>query len=186
VFRQISPDLTPEDALTAEFSAVPIGVIGMTLEEKRRLLALLAQTHSATRATLEGIDLDMRVYSDSGWRIRDILGHIATWDRQVAKSLRAYRVGKEYAIPDHDEDTFNVEDVLSQEGSTPQEVFDEWEQAREEFKAAVNELPLEQFPGDLLYPWGDERGTIAHLVEMMAEHDVEHRDEIVKAIQVGK
>jgi hypothetical protein len=35
----------------------------------------------------------------------------------------------------------------------------------------------------LLYPWGDERGSIAHLVETMTEHDVEHRDEIVKAIE---
>ncbi len=156
----------------------------MTLDEKRRLLELLAQTHSVTRATLEGIDLDLRVYSDAGWRIRDIIGHIATWDRQVAKSLRAYRIGQEYAIPEFNEDTFNQEDVLSQGESTNQEVFDEWEQARDDFKAAVKDLPLEQFPGDLLYPWGDERGTIAHLVEMMAEHDVEHSDEIVKAIQV--
>ncbi len=156
----------------------------MTLDEKRRLLELLAQTHSVTRATLEGIDLDLRVYSDAGWRIRDIIGHIATWDRQVAKSLRAYRIGQEYAIAEFNEDTFNQEDVLSQGESTNQEVFDEWEQARDDFKAAVKDLPLEQFPGDLLYPWGDERGTIAHLVEMMAEHDVEHSDEIVKAIQV--
>jgi hypothetical protein len=156
----------------------------MTLDEKRRLLELLAQTHSVTRATLEGIDLDLRVYSDAGWRIRDIIGHIATWDRQVAKSLRAYRIGQEYAIPEFNEDTFNQEDVLSQGESTNQEVFDEWEQARDDFKAAVKDLPLDQFPGDLLYPWGDERGTIAHLVEMMAEHDVEHSDEIVKAIQV--
>jgi hypothetical protein len=158
----------------------------MTLEDKRRLLELLTQTHSATHATLEGIDLEMRVYSDSGWRIRDIIGHIATWDRQVAKSLRAFRAGKEYAIPDHDEDAFNEQDVLSQQELTAQEVFDEWELAREDFKDAVNELPPEQFPGDLLYPWGDERGTIAHLVEMMAEHDVEHRAEIVKATQAGK
>jgi hypothetical protein len=155
----------------------------MSLEDKQRLLELLTQTHSATRATLEGIDLEMPVYPDSGWRIRDIIGHIATWDRQVAKSLRAFRVGNEYAIPDLDETAFNEQDVLRQQELTTQQVFEEWEQAREDLKEAVKGIPLDQFPGDLLYPWGDERGTIAHLVEMMAEHDVEHRDEIVKAIQ---
>lgn len=155
----------------------------MTLEEKQRLLELLTQTHSATRATLEGIDLEIRVYPESGWRIRDIIGHIATWDRQVAKSLRAFRVGDEYAIPDLDETAFNEQDVLRQQELTTQQVFEEWEQAREDFKEAVKEVPSDLFPGDLLYPWGDERGTVAHLVEMMAEHDVEHRDEIVKAIQ---
>ncbi|MGB3714241.1 MAG: DinB family protein [Candidatus Promineifilaceae bacterium] len=158
----------------------------MTLEDKRRLLELLTLTHSETRTMLDGIDLDMHVYTESGWRIRDIIGHIATWDRQVANSLRAYRVGKEYTIRDLDEDAFNQQDVLEQQESTTQQVFQSWVQAREEFRAAVNEIPLELFPGDLLYPWGDERGTIAHLVEMMAEHDVEHRDEIVKATQVGK
>ncbi|HSG15378.1 MAG TPA: DinB family protein [Anaerolineae bacterium] len=155
----------------------------MTLNEKRRLLESLTQMHSATRETLEGIDLELPVYQDSGWRIRDIIGHIATWDRQVAMSLRAFRVGQEYALPDHDEAVFNEQDILNQQDLTAQQVFQEWELAREEFKEAVDEIPLDLFPGDLLYPWGDERGSIAHLVETMTEHDVEHRDEIVKAIE---
>lgn len=79
----------------------------MTSEEERRLLDLLTQSYSAAHATLEGIDLEIRVYPDSGWRIRDILGHIATWDREVANSLRAFRVGQEYAIPNLGEDAFN-------------------------------------------------------------------------------
>lgn len=158
----------------------------MALEEKRRLVELLTQTHSTTHAVLEGIDLEIRVYPNSGWRIRDILGHIATWDRQVAKSLYAFRNGGEYAIPDHDEDAYNEQDILSRRELTSQAVFEEWEQSREVFIEAVEQIPIDRYPGDLLYPWGDERGTIAHLVEMMAEHDVEHRDEIVTAIQSGK
>lgn len=39
---------------------------------------------------------------------------------------------------------------------------------------------IDLFPGDLLYPWGGERGTIAQLVEFLIDHDAEHRDEIVK------
>ena len=53
-------------------------------------------------------------------------------------------------------------------------------------KQAVQEIPFDQFPGDLLYPWGDERGSIARLVEIMTDHDTEHRDEIVKAISAKK
>ena len=158
----------------------------MTLEDKQRLLELLAQTHTATRATLEGIDLTLRVYPDSKWRIRDIIGHIATWDRQTAKSLRAYGLGEEYAIPNLDENSFNEQEVLRQQEKSTQQIFEEWELAREDFKRAVEEIPLDQFPGDLLYPWGDERGTIAYLVKMMTDHDVVHRDEIAKAIQSGK
>lgn len=155
----------------------------MTLEEKRRLIELLTQTHSTTREVLVGVDLDLRVYTDSGWRIRDIIGHIATWDRQVANSLRAFRDGEEYTIPDHDEAAFNAKDVLRQQVLATEQIFKEWEQAREDFIEAVEDIPQDQFPGDVLYPWGDERGTIAYLVDVMVKHDIEHRREIVKAIQ---
>ena len=66
---------------------------------------------------------------------------------------------------------------------TAQQVLKEWEQARKDFIEAVQEISLDRFPGDLLYPWGDERGSIAGLVRYMIDHDIEHRDEIVKAIQ---
>jgi len=160
----------------------------MTVDEKKRLLDLLADAHSALRATVEGVDPELRVHTDTdtGWRIRDILGHIATWDREVAKSIRAFRTGTEYCIPDLDEDVFNHQAALVQRELSAQQAFAEWEQAREDFKAAVQEMPSDQFPGDLLFPWGDERGSIAQIVEYMVEHDTEHRDEIVKAIQASQ
>ena len=156
----------------------------MTVEDKQRLIDLLADTHSATSMVLEGIDLETRIYSESGWRIRDILGHIAGWDRQAAKSLRAFRDGEDYAIPNFDEDATNEAMVCEQHDWTAEQVFAEWDKAREDFKLAIQEIALDKFPGDLLYPWGDERGSIAQLVEFMTEHDIEHRDEIVKVIMV--
>lgn len=153
--------------------------------EKNYLLSLLTDSHSALQTILEGIDLEMSVHSDSDWRIRDVLGHIATWDREVTKSLRAYLRGAEYFIPGigEDETDFNQQAVVEQHRLSTQQVVAEWEQARQEFKAAVSDIPLDRFPGDLLYPWGDERGSIAQLVEYMVEHDEEHRDEIVKALK---
>ena len=158
----------------------------MTVKDKKYLLDLLTETFSAIRTTVAGIDPEMRVYTDTDWRVRDVVGHIATWDRQVAISLRAYRAGTAYLIPDLDEDAFNEQAVTEQRELTTQQIFAEWEQAREDFKEAVQEIPIDQFPGDLLYPWGDERGTIARLVEYMTDHDTEHLDEIVKAISAKK
>ena len=157
----------------------------MTGGDKKHLLKLLTESHSATRATIEGIDPEWRVYTDTGWRIRDIIGHIATWDRQVAKSLRAFQAATEYSITNLDEHTFNEQAVKEQQALTAQQVMKEWEQARKDFIEAVQEISLDRFPGDLLYPWGDERGSIAGLVEYMTDHDAEHRDEIVKAIQTS-
>jgi hypothetical protein len=158
----------------------------MTAGDKKHLLKLLTESHSATRVTIEGIDPEWCVYTDTGWRIRDIIGHIATWDRQVAKSLQAFRTGNEYSIPGLDEDDYNEQAVLEQRELTTQQIFSEWEQAHEEFKKTIQDMPLDKFPGDLLYPWGDERGSIAHVVEYMIEHNVEHRDEIVKAIEASQ
>ena len=75
----------------------------MTAGDKERLLDLLANAHSILRSTLEGIDPELRVHTDTGWQIRDIIGHIATWDREAAKSIRAFQAGTEYSIPYLDE-----------------------------------------------------------------------------------
>ena len=158
----------------------------MTIEDKKTLLDMLIETHSATRAGLEGIDLEMRVYKDGDWRIRDVLGHVATCDRETAKALRAFKEGSEYIIHDLVEDDFNQKSVLEQRKLTTEDIFTEWEQAHEDLKSAVQEMPLEKFPGDFRYPWGDETGSIPQLINYMIEHDVEHRDEIEKAVQANR
>jgi hypothetical protein len=157
----------------------------MSSDDKKHLLKKLTETHSAIQTIVEGNDLELRVYSDTDWRIRDILGHIATWDREVTKSLRAFLTDIEYVISDLDDDEtdFNEQAVNKQRELSNQQLVAEWDQAREDFKAALSDISTDKFPGDLLYPWGDERGSIAQLVEYMIEHDEEHRDEILKVIQ---
>ncbi|MBL7161682.1 MAG: DinB family protein [Anaerolineales bacterium] len=154
----------------------------MSAEEKKRLIELLVETHLATRTTLDEVDLELVVYADTGWRIRDLVGHIATWDREVAKSLRTYQGGSEYLISDLDETEvdYNERAVVEQRKLSTQEIIDEWERAFDELRKAVQEMPIDRFPGDMLYPWGDERGTIATLVEYMIEHAVEHQEEILE------
>jgi len=157
----------------------------MNSSDKRNLVERLDKAHLTIQDILEGIDLEMGVYTDSDWRVRDILGHIATWDREVTKSLRAFLAGTKYSIVDLDDDEtdFNQQAVLSQRELTTQELMDEWKEARDDFKAAISEIPSERFPGDMVYPWGDEHGSIAILVGYMIDHDEEHRLEILKAIK---
>lgn len=157
----------------------------MNDKDKNLLIDKLSQTHSSIRTAIEGTDLDICVFTDADWRIKDIIGHIATWDRQVTKSLNAFMAGKEYSIPELDEDSFNQQQVLEGRKMTAQQVLMDGEQARKDFIKAVQDIPLDRFPGDLLYPWGDERGGIVKLVEYMIDHELEHRDEIVKAIQAS-
>ncbi len=137
---------------------------------------------------MEKVDLEVHAYNDSSWRIRDIVGHIATWERVVAKALRAYVAGSEYLVPDPDkyEEQYNENEVLEQHKLSTQQILDEFELAHDEFKTALDETPIDHFPGDFLYPWGDQSGDIATMVEEMIEHIYEHQDEIIKAIQSHK
>jgi hypothetical protein len=158
----------------------------MSNEEKSRLLELLSNSLAATRIVVAGIDPQLRVHPPDGWRVREVLGHIAVWDRESTKSLRAFRAGGEYGIPDLNEHDFNQVESEKQQSLSDQQIADEWEEARQDFITAVDEIPFDLFPGDMLYPWGDERGTIAQLVEYMVEHDEEHRIEITKASKAGQ
>lgn len=157
----------------------------MNGDEKKHLLEKVTKSHLAILTIIEGVDLELRVYEDTDWRIRDILGHIATWDGEVAKSLRAFLVGSEYSIPDLDDDEtdFNEQAVAEQRKLSTQQVVSIWEQARADLKAAISEIPADKFPGDVLYPWGDDHGSFAELIDFISEHDEEHREEIVKVVQ---
>ena len=95
----------------------------MADDNKKRLLDLLANAHSILHTTVEGIDPELRVHAESGWRIRDIIGHIATWDREFVKSLSAFQEGTEYSIPDLDEDVFNQQAAMAQQELTARQVF---------------------------------------------------------------
>jgi len=158
----------------------------MSVKDKEQLLEILAETHLAIRSKLNEVDLELPVHGESGWRVRDILGHIATWDLETARSIDAYREGSEYSIPDLDdtEIDYNERAVRAQQKLSNEQLFNEWEQAYEELRRSVQEMPIELFSGDMLYPWGSERGSVVRLVEYMLEHAVDHRDEILKAIEV--
>jgi hypothetical protein len=158
----------------------------MTKEDTNYLLDMLDKTHAEIRATIKGVDLETPVYEDGEWQIRDVIGHIAIWDREVVRSIRAYKEGREYSIPNFDEDVYNDRAALEMGELTAEGVFNEWEQAREEFKTTIGELSAEQLPGELLYPWGDERGSIPQLVEYMCDHDEEHGIDLQSALKGAK
>lgn len=155
----------------------------MSSTEKKQLLDRMAKAHQSLQDVLKDVDLEMKVHEDTGWRVREIVGHVATWDGEVAKSLRAYQSGFEYLIPDLDEEEIEYNDkaVLEQKKLTSQQILDEFKKAYDEMWVAVADIPAEKFPGDLNYPWGDESGSITKMVDYMVDHAIEHRDEILKA-----
>jgi len=157
----------------------------MSAADKEKLIEKLVKSHSDLKDVIDGKKMDTVVYDSSKWSARDLLGHIATWDQELTKSLRAYNGGDSYVIKDLDEDEkdFNESAVMEQRKLSNEELISLWEEAHLEFVEVLNELPLDKYPGDLEYPWGDDRGTVLVMVEYMIEHADDHRDEIVMAFK---
>ena len=145
----------------------------------------LAQSYANLQDTIKGRDLDIVVYGESSWQIRDILWHIAVWDQQVTKSVLAFNNGSEYSIPGFDEDRFNQEAYLEGKKLSDSQLLAECDQARKEFGNAIQNVPIEKYSTEFLYPWGDESGNLTTLVQYMVEHDEEHRNEIIGVLGSG-
>jgi uncharacterized damage-inducible protein DinB len=145
------------------------------------LVNQLTQSYAATQAMIDKLDLNLVVYADPEWQVRDVAWHLAVWDRQSAKSIQAFVEGSEYVIPNFEEDKFNTSSIQESRSLTPEQFRRQCQQAREEFKQAVALVPAGEESTEFIYPWGDESGDVAQLVSYMVEHDEEHRQEIITA-----
>ena len=144
----------------------------------QKLLDLMEDSQSALQDTVLKVDLEIIIHKDSGWRGREMLSHISAWDREGAKALHEFMNGGEYLILDYDEDRFNDQAAKEQQNMTTSEIVGDLKSARNELIEAVEMIPADRFPGDLLFPWGDERGTIYDLVKDLCDHAMEHKEEI--------
>ncbi len=161
----------------------------MNAEVKTSLLTRMSKTHNSTREIIAGVDLEMIVFSDTKWRIRDILGHVATWDSVLANALKAYKEDSQFIVIqewDKEEVQYNDRAVLEQSKLTAEELVDAWEQAHKDFKDALSELPLEKFSANYVYPWADEQGDIVTLVEIMIDHNSGHLEDLARTIGENK
>ena len=154
----------------------------MNDSDKGKLLSKLSKSHSAIRELIKEKDLDVVIYNEPRWSIRDILGHIATWNRETAKALNAFTVGDTYLTPDLDETeaNFNEVAVVEQRKMAEKKLIMDWCESTSEFVDAIEKIPQEKFASEMEFPWGDETGKLSVLVDTMIEHGDEHIEEISK------
>jgi hypothetical protein len=146
------------------------------MDEKAKLIQQLDEARAKMRAVLEGIDTRVEIYPT--WTIKEVLAHIAGWDDVSASSLRLHAGGHEPPTPAaRGIDYYNAESVATRAALSYQQVVQEWELAREEFKAALLALSPEKLAEPFIFPWGPT-GTVALLVRIFAEHEEEHAAEI--------
>ena len=148
------------------------------MDEKANLIQQLDQARAELLAASDGIDPHAEIYP--GWTLKELFAHLAGWDDAVASSLRAHAGGREPATPATlGINAYNAESVETRESLSYEQTVKECEAAREQLKAALNDLPSKKFDEPIILPWG---GTsyVKKLIRVFVHHDrEEHAPELV-------
>ncbi len=157
-----------------------------TEEMRQRVLQLLAETRSETRARLSGIDPQLTVHDDAlAWRVRDVVGHVAAWNGEAARSLEAHARGEEYqCVPSEAKyDEYNAKAAKERAAWPMEKVWAEYEGSADQLQRSVELMPVDKWNGVVRYAWG-EQGAVRRLVKIMMQHEVEHRDAIMTTVRI--
>ncbi len=160
-------------------------MIGNVEEARRSLLNLLEQTRRETRSLLSALDPQRVVHNDErAWRVRDVVGHLAVWNVEAARSLVAYANGDVYICIDSSSEYYDYNGPAADERKawTLDEVWAEYEASHDQLKKAIEAMPTDRWNGEMIYPW-NERGTIEQLIQVMMNHEkVDHCDVVMEAV----
>jgi predicted RNase H-like HicB family nuclease/uncharacterized damage-inducible protein DinB len=144
------------------------------------LLARLAAERAGLLEQILGLDerMLMQVPVIGDWTAKDVLAHVATWDRWEARIMRSMVAG---AVPDlsalSDLDASNEAFMAAWRGRTLGEVLAELYAARMEWIDWLEGLSEEEFFRRRSYD-GDDWSFYDGPVQVQWEHDVEHAEQI--------
>lgn len=144
------------------------------------LLESLARSRASLLASHAGLTEEQlaRKGTVGEWSIKDMLGHVAAWERMMLGFLpRRVATGATPAVllvlREHGEDAVNAVEVAERESLTPQEQLAELQQARARLAAYIGTLGDAALEGT--HPWPEWEGTLAaYLSENLSEHELEH------------
>ncbi len=145
--------------------------------EKADLIAQLRDNHKATFDLITDLDPALVIHAESGWRLRDIIAHMAVWYGVRVRALRARQRGETFLVPGGDVQKYNLDTVAERAALPVEEVFAEWER---EFAALIDILSAmepEQFALEMTYPW-NAAGPVSVFIERLIAHQGEHYEEI--------
>jgi hypothetical protein len=133
----------------------------------------------ATAFPKNGLDPNKVIYPESGWRVKDLLAHLAAWEAEVTTSIRAYIDGKEYTIPGFSSDDAYNEQVFRRDyDKTLDQIMSSWGTVQAELVVAIRDIPAEKFDGQIMCPW-KLYSDVGGIVRDMVNHEAEHLRDIL-------
>lgn len=151
----------------------------------RMSVAELAALIRATSIRMELLlsQLSVEQFNQPGavgvWSVKDVLAHIAFWERYSIGTLRAIARGETPDMLADDETERNNASVVAQYYQRPlAAVIADWQQAREELLEAIEDLNEEDLNDPNHFPWSEGRSLLDRIAGNSFDHEQEHIDQI--------
>lgn len=143
---------------------------------KDEILTRLAESRRALHQAIQGLSEEemTRVQVEGVWTIKDVLGHIASWEETCMEPLRCYVDGGPFEVEAiEDYMTWNDEQAARKQDVPLDVILDELAAIRQALVAAASRLSAEQWEQQVPFSWGGE-GTIAEVLDVFYRHELEH------------
>jgi uncharacterized damage-inducible protein DinB/predicted RNase H-like HicB family nuclease len=146
---------------------------------RRHLLARLAAERAGLLEQLSGLDEGTLIGVPvlDGWTVKDLLAHVAAWDRWELREMRHMASGEILDLTEvRDTDVFNANVVAVWRDRTLAELLAELQEARVTWVAWLRASPDEEFFRQHLFEGED--WSFPGCVEVQWQHDAEHAAQI--------
>jgi hypothetical protein len=146
------------------------------MDEKDLLISRLDQARQALQVVLDKVESSFDLYPS--WKLKELLAHLAGWDEAAITSIQAFIAGEAPATPaGAGINAYNAQSVASRAALSLEQVRQECQQRREQLKALILQMEPEKLSAPQVLPWKGT-GTVAQIVEIYAEHELEHAEEL--------
>lgn len=120
---------------------------------------------------------------DGGRSVKDVLSHIAVWERRCARWLETSMQGE---LPERPEpgvtweqmDDLNERDYLRAHDDSLQEARDDYRQSYQQFLELLKSMPEEDFGETHRFSWWEDKPISTVIAANSFEHYREHEEQI--------
>ena len=147
---------------------------------KEETLARLAESRRALHQAIEGLNEEemTRIQVEGVWTIKDVLGHLASWEETCLEPFRRYADGGPFEVQViEDYLAWNDEQAARKRNFPLDVILNELATIRQGLAEAASRLPGRQWEQRVPFSWGGE-GTIAEVLDVFYRHELEHVDTI--------
>jgi len=148
---------------------------------KEQALAKLAESRRALHQAIEGLSEEemTQVQVEGVWTVKDVLGHIASWEETCLEPIRRYADGGPFEVQViEDYMAWNNKQAARKRDVPLDAILDELATIRQGLVEAASGLSAGQWKQRVPFSWGG-RGTIAEVLDVFYQHELEH----VRSIQ---